>query len=70
MASGTSDYLFLPAVAEICGVSLDTVRHWIQSGSLPSVRPGRRRMVLRDELERFLARGAKAGERSTTTRRE
>ncbi len=70
MASGTSDYLFLPAVAEICGVSLDTVRHWVQSGSLPSVRPGRRRMVLRDELERFLARGSKVGDRSTTTRRE
>lgn len=70
MASGTSDYLFLPAVAEICGVSLDTVRHWIQSGSLPSVRPGRRRMVPRDELERFLARGAKAAEPSAITRRE
>jgi excisionase family DNA binding protein len=70
MASGTSEYLFLPAVAEICGVSLDTVRHWIQSGSLPSVRPGRRRMVLRAELDRFLARGAKASGDATTTPRE
>lgn len=50
------DYLLLSEVAEIARTSIDSVRGWLRSGRLPSVKPGRRRLVRREELERFLAR--------------
>lgn len=50
------DYLLLSEVAEIARTSIDSVRGWLRSGRLPSVKPGRRRLVRRAELERFLAR--------------
>ena len=46
--------LLLDEVAQIARASLPTVRHWIREGRLASVRPGRRRMVWRSELMRFL----------------
>ncbi len=55
MLTEQREYLFLPEVAELSGVSVDSVRHWIRRGVLPSVRPGRRRMVHREALARFLA---------------
>jgi excisionase family DNA binding protein len=64
MSNEQREYLFLPEVAELTGVSLDSVRHWIRRGVLPSVRPGRRRMVNRAVLARFLA-GAGAAADST-----
>jgi excisionase family DNA binding protein len=54
----TSDLLLLEEVAEQARVTVDTVRYWVRSGKLASVRPGRRRMVRRQVLEAFLARGA------------
>jgi excisionase family DNA binding protein len=53
-----SKYLFLEEVAEEARVSLSTVRHWISTGKLRSVKPGRRRMVAREDLDALL-RGAK-----------
>jgi excisionase family DNA binding protein len=50
------DYLLLSEVAEIARTSVDSVRSWVRSGRLRSVKPGRRRLIRRDELERFLAR--------------
>jgi excisionase family DNA binding protein len=47
--------LLLEEVARELRVSVSTVRHWIAVGKLPSVRPGRRRMVRRLELEAFVA---------------
>lgn len=39
---------------------MGTVRHWVTTGKLPSIRPGRRRLVRLSDLERFLseAKGA------------
>ncbi len=51
----TDNLLLLTEVAAMARVSVSTVRHWIRVGRLASVRPGRRRMVFRTELERFLA---------------
>jgi excisionase family DNA binding protein len=51
--------LFLPEVARAARVSVSTVRHWVLTRKLPSVRPGRRRMVRRADLEAFLAQGAR-----------
>lgn len=50
-----SPYLLLIEVAEETRTALGTVRHWIATGRLASVRPGRRRLVLRSDLEAFLA---------------
>lgn len=50
------DLLFLEDVAAITRVSIETVRFWIKRGRLASIRPGRRRMVRREDLEAFLAR--------------
>ena len=53
------EYLLLSEIAEITRVSLSTVRHWVRQGRLASVKPGRRRLVHRDALNRMLNRGAK-----------
>ncbi len=50
-----SEFLFLEEVAAETRAALSTVRYWITTGKLPSVRPGRRRLVRRTDLERFLA---------------
>jgi excisionase family DNA binding protein len=50
------EYLLLEEIAEIARAPVDTVRAWIRSGRLPSVKPGRRRLVRRADLEHFLAR--------------
>jgi excisionase family DNA binding protein len=52
--TNSSDLLQLEEVAQIARVSVSTVRHWIKAGRLPSLRPGRRRMVRRTDFERFL----------------
>lgn len=36
-------------------VSRSTLYHWLRTGKLRSVRPGRRRLIERAEFERFLA---------------
>jgi excisionase family DNA binding protein len=50
-----NDLLLLSEVAAEARVSVSTVRHWIRVGKLRAVRPGRRRMVRRVDLDAFLA---------------
>lgn len=50
-----SPYMLLSEIAEETRTPLSTVRHWIATGKLPSVRPGRRRLVRRVDLDAFLA---------------
>jgi excisionase family DNA binding protein len=50
-----SEFLFLEEVASEIRTPLSTVRYWVMIGKLPSIRPGRRRLVRRSDLERFLA---------------
>jgi excisionase family DNA binding protein len=50
-----NDLLLLTEVATEARVSVSTVRHWISIGKLPTVRPGRRRMVRRADLDALLA---------------
>lgn len=57
-------YLLLPEVAELARVSVSTVRHWIRVGRLPSVRPGRRRLVPRAALVRLLRVSRSPSERT------
>ena len=59
-------YLFLTEVAREARVSVSTVRHWIDTGKLRSSRPGRRRLVLRSDLDDFLS--CSEGQRSKARR--
>jgi excisionase family DNA binding protein len=49
------DLLLIEEVAAIARVSPETVRFWIKRKLLPSLRPGRRRLIRREALEVFLA---------------
>jgi excisionase family DNA binding protein len=55
-----NEFLLLVEAAERARVSVETLRFWIRTGRLASVRPGRRRMVRRDVLEAFLQRDSLA----------
>lgn len=46
--------LTIPAVADLMGVHVDTVRRWVREG-LPVVGHGRVRRVLRADLEKWLS---------------
>jgi excisionase family DNA binding protein len=47
--------LLIPEVARLARVSIATVRYWIASGKLPSLKPGRRVMVRMAALQKLLA---------------
>ncbi len=53
-------YLLLEEVAATARVSVSTVRWWIAQGRLPSIRPGRRRLVAFSALATFLAESGTA----------
>jgi excisionase family DNA binding protein len=55
MSENRREYLLLDEVARECRAPVASVRYWIASGRLRSIRPGRRRLVSRDDLDRFLA---------------
>jgi excisionase family DNA binding protein len=60
--NGTSDeLLLLDEVAQQLRVSVESVRHWIKTGRLPSIRPGKRRLVRRGDLDVFLERNKTGG---------
>jgi excisionase family DNA binding protein len=48
--------LLVEEVASLARASVGTVRHWIATGKIASLRPGRRVLVRRSELERFIAK--------------
>ena len=63
-----SDLLFLEEVAELTRARMSCVRFWVRTGKLPSLRPGRRVMVRRAALEKFLANSERVGTRVERTR--
>lgn len=50
-------FLTIEECAAIARVSVSSVRHWLRTGKLRSVRPARRRLIDRQEFERFLSGG-------------
>ncbi len=59
LRSGEPDETFL-TVAEVAGMlklNQQTVRNWIEQGSLPALRVGRRVRIMRSDLDRVLAQG-------------
>jgi excisionase family DNA binding protein len=61
MPDGVSDYSFLTVaeVAELLKLNQQTVRNWIDQGTLPAFRVGRRVRIDRKDLEDLLAAGYK-----------
>src|SRR5579863_2823962 len=59
MAENDRDESFLTVaeVAELLKLNQQTVRNWIDAGTLPAFRVGRRVRILRADLDRILARG-------------
>jgi excisionase family DNA binding protein len=51
----SAQFLLLEEIAAETRAPISTVRHWIATGKLASVRPGRRRLVRRVDLEAFLS---------------
>ena len=54
-------FLTVAEVAEMLKLNQQTVRNWIDQGSLPALRVGRRVRIKRSDLERVLADGYSAG---------
>lgn len=50
-------YLTVAEVAELLKLNQQTVRNWIDQGSLPALRVGRRVRIKRSDFERVLAEG-------------
>jgi excisionase family DNA binding protein len=54
-------FLTVAEVAEMLKLNQQTVRNWIDQGSLPAVRVGRRVRILRSDFERLVEEGYRAG---------
>lgn len=54
-------FLTVAEVAEILKLNQQTVRNWIDQGSLPATRVGRRVRIKRSDLERLIEAGYSAG---------
>ena len=54
-------YLTVAEVAEVLKLNQQTVRNWIDQGSLPALRVGRRVRIKRSDFERVLADGYSPG---------
>src|SRR5947209_12840927 len=66
MAHGDLEDSFLTVaeVAETLKLNQQTVRNWIDQGSLPALRIGRRVRIRRSDFERLLSEGYTAGARA------
>jgi excisionase family DNA binding protein len=53
-------FLTVAEVAEMLKLNQQTVRNWIDQGSLPALRVGRRVRIRRSDLERLLEEGSTA----------
>lgn len=58
-------FLTVADVAEMLKLNQQTVRNWIDQGSLPALRVGRRVRIRRSDLEKLLEQGSTATTGST-----
>lgn len=54
-------FLTVAEVAEKLKLNQQTVRNWIDQGSLPAVRVGRRVRILRSDFDRLVEEGYRSG---------
>lgn len=64
----TDSFLTVAEVAELLKLNQQTVRNWIDQGSLPALRVGRRVRIRRSDLERVLEASATSPEGSSAAR--
>jgi excisionase family DNA binding protein len=57
-ADAEESFLTVAEVAELLKLNQQTVRNWIDQGSLPAVRVGRRVRIKRSDFERVIAQSA------------
>jgi excisionase family DNA binding protein len=60
----TEEFLTVAEVAELLKLNQQTVRNWIDQGSLPALRVGRRVRIRRSDLDRVLEDGSTQAGRS------
>lgn len=65
MHTAEHEYLLIDEVATLARTSAGTVRAWLRSGRLPSVKPGRHRLVRKADLDAFMSRDLLAERRRT-----
>jgi len=58
-------FLTVADVAEMLKLNQQTVRNWIDQGSLPAVRVGRRVRIRQSDLDRLLDEGRTGGQASS-----
>ncbi len=61
MESSAESFLTVAEVAEILKLNQQTVRNWIDQGSLPALRVGRRVRIKRSDFERVLEQSYSSG---------
>jgi excisionase family DNA binding protein len=61
-------YLTVAEVAEVLKLNQQTVRNWIDQGSLPALRVGRRVRIKRSDFERILAESYNPGSSPSAAR--
>ena len=61
-------YLTVAEVAEKLKLNQQTVRNWIDQGSLPALRVGRRVRIKRSDFERILEESYSGGTRRSSSR--
>src|SRR5438552_12948432 len=54
-------FLTVAEVAEMLKLNQQTVRNWIDQGSLPAVRVGRRVRILQSDFDRLVEEGYRSG---------
>ena len=63
------EVLTVKDVADLLKLNQQTVRNWIDQGSLPAVRVGRRRVrIKRSDLDQFIEQGYRRGRSSNAQR--
>ena len=61
MSASGDEFLTVADIAEILKLNPQTVRNWIDQGSLPALHVGRRVRVLRSDFDALLERGRTGG---------
>ena len=61
------EYVTVAEVAELLRLNQQTVRNWIDQGSLPAIRVGRRVRIKRSDLDRLLSDGYSGGSRAAVS---
>lgn len=65
-SDASDSFLTVAEVAGILKLNQQTVRNWIDQGSLPALRVGRRVRIRRSDFERILAEGYTGGSASSS----